>query len=205
MTTRSYWKSGRLNFYDDALDTTWKHGVWADCPLQAIRTNPHIGYEVFEDFTNIDAATMAGYTATQASTGTFAIGTAAGGTALADCNSATQHQGINVQKLGPCFLPAAGKDIWFECCFKVVDTAITPQLFVGLADVDNTLMPNGDLDAGNSEFIGFGVETTKAGVMSFYEAKATAELSDGLGAAGTLEEGRSRVEEGAADPPAVDK
>lgn len=187
--SRSYWKNGVHNFYDEGLDTTWKTGVWADCPLQAIRSNPHIGYLIEEDFTNVDAATMAGYTATQASTGTWALGTAAGGYALADCNSGTQHQGINVQKLGPCFLPAANKDIWFECGFYVADTAITVQLFVGLADVDNTLMPNGNLDSGNSEYIGFGVETTLAGVMSFYECKATAELSDSLGTAGTLATG----------------
>lgn len=188
MQTRSYWKGNALNFYDETLDPYFRLGLWADCPLLAIRSNPEVGYEVFEDFTNVDAATLAGYTATQATTGTWALSTAACGVALADCNSGTQHQGINVQKLGPCFLPAANKDIWFEARIKVVDTAITPQLFVGLADVDNTLVPSGDLDSANSEYIGFGVETTKAGVMSFYECKATAELSDSLGTTGTLAE-----------------
>jgi len=133
MTTRAYWKNGKMNFLDDALDTTWKNGVWADCPLLAIRSNPHIGYEIMEDFTNNDAATMAGYTVTQAGQGTFALSEAAGGVALADCNSGTQHQGVNVQKLGNCFLPAANKDIWFESAFHVADTATTAQIFVGLA------------------------------------------------------------------------
>jgi len=50
-------------------------------------------------------------------------------------------------------------------------------------------MPNGDLDATNADFIGFGVETTKAGVMSFYECKDAAELSDSLGTTGTLATG----------------
>jgi hypothetical protein len=171
-----------LNFYDEQLNAAFRTGVWADCPLQAIRTEPTVGYEVFEDFTNIDAATLAGYTATQATTGTFALDTAAGGVALADSNSATQHQGINVQKLGPCFLPAANKDIWFEARIKVVDTYDKVQLFVGLADVDTTLSPNGNLDSGNSEYIGFGIETTGAGALSFYECKATAELTDVVGA-----------------------
>lgn len=186
--TRSYWKNGVMNFHDEYLDTTWKTGVWADCPLLAMHCHPEIAYECFEDFTNNDAATMAGYTVTQATTGTFAMGTAVAGEALADCNSGTQHQGVNVQKLGPCFQPAANKDMWFECRFKVVDTAITPQLFVGLAGVDNTLVPNGDLDSANTEYIGFGIETTLAGVMSFYECKATAELADSLGTTGTLAE-----------------
>lgn len=182
MQSRSYWKNGVQNFYDEQLNAAFRTGVWADCPLQAIRTDPTVGYEIFEDFTNIDAATLAGYTATQATTGTFTLGTAAGGTALADSNSATQHQGINVQKLGPCFLPAANKDIWFEARIKVVDTYDKVQLFVGLADVDGTLSPNGNLDSANSEYIGFGIETGGAGALSFYECKATAELKDVVGA-----------------------
>jgi hypothetical protein len=92
--------------------------------------------------------------------------------ALADCNSATQHQGVNVQKLGLPFLPAADKDIWFECRFKVKDTAITPQLFVGLADIDNTLLPNGALDA-NADYVGLTVLTTLAGVAELSACKAT--------------------------------
>jgi hypothetical protein len=180
--TRSYWKNGALNFFDDQLDTTWKTGVWADCPLLSIRCNPQIAYECFEDFTNNDAATMAGYTVTQATTGTFAMGSEVGGTALADSNSTTQHQGVNVQKLGPCFTPAANKDLWFECRFKVVDTYDKCELFVGLAGVDNTLSPNGNLDAANTEYIGFGIETGGAGTMSFYECKATAELKDATSA-----------------------
>lgn len=188
MSLKAFWKKGRMNFHDPALDSTFKTGVWADCPLLAMRSDPSIAYEVFEDFTNNDAATMAGYTVTQATEGTFTMGSGLGGTALLDCNSGTQHQGVQVQKLGPCFTPAANKDIWFEAQFKVVDTAITPQLFAGLAGVDSTLVPSGDLDAANTEYIGFGIETTKAGVMSFYEAKATAELSDSLGSTGTLVE-----------------
>lgn len=181
LQTRSYWKNNVMNFHDES-DTTFRSGVWADCPLLAARSSPNIGYGIFEDFTNIDAATLAGYTATPATTGTFTLGTAAGGTAEADSGSTTQHQGINVQKLGPCFLPAANKDIWFEARIKVVDTYDKVQLFVGLADVDNTLVPNGDLDSTNSEYVGFGIETTGAGALSFYECKATAELTDVVGA-----------------------
>ncbi len=192
MSTESHWSNeggtGSMNFLDTALDSTFKTGVWKDCPLLAMRSNPTIAYEVFEDFTNIDAATMAGYTVTQQGTGTFALDTTIRGVALADCNSGTQHQGVNVQKLGNCFLAAADKDIWFEAEFKVVDTAITPQMFVGLAAADTTLLPNGDLDSASTEFIGFAVETTLAGVMSFYETKNTAELSDSLGTTGTLVE-----------------
>lgn len=179
LQSRAYWKNNVMNFYDES-DTTFRTGVWADCPLLAARCSPNVGYEIFEDFTNIDAATLAGYTATQATTGTFALDVTAGGNALADCNSTTQHQGINVQKLGNCILPAANKDIWFEAGIKVVDTYDKVQLYVGLAGTDTTLMPSGDLDSANTEYIGFGIETGGAGAFKFYECKATAELSDAI-------------------------
>jgi len=185
LQTRSYWKNGALNFYDEQLDTTWKTGVWADCPLQAIRSNPHIGYLIEEDFTNIDAATLAGYTASQAgSAGTFTLGTAVGGTGILDAGHTDAGDGINVQKLGPCFKAAANKDIWFECALATT-YPLKLQFFAGLALTDLTLNPNGALDT-SADYIGFGIETGLAGVMSFYECKDTAELSDSLGATGTL-------------------
>jgi hypothetical protein len=152
----------------------------------AIRCDPTIAYEAFEDFTKIDAATLAGYTATQAgAAGTFTLGTAAGGTGILNAGHTDAGDGINVQKLGPCFLPAAGKDIWFEA--RLATTfPLKIQFFAGLADVDATLNPAGDMDATNSEYIGFACETGAAGVTSFYECKATAELKDSLGATGTL-------------------
>jgi hypothetical protein len=179
--SRSFWKNGVLNFYDESINPNFQTGLWADCPLLPIKCDPSIGYIIEEDFTNIDAATMAGYTVTQATTGTFALGTAVAGEALADSNSTTQHQGVNVQKLGPCFQCAANKDLWFEGRFKVVDTYDKCELFVGLAGVDNTLSPSGDLDSANTEYIGFGIETGGAGAYKFYECKATAELSDAIG------------------------
>jgi len=186
MSTGSFWKNGVLNFIQRDINPTFPVGLWADCPLQAIRTDPTVGYEVFEDFTNNDAATMAGYTVTQAGTaGTAVIATAAGGAMTIDAGHTDAHDGANVQKLGPCFKLAADKDLWFECQFATTYPAKL-QLFAGLADVDNTLIATGDLDSGNSEYIGFGCETAAAGVMSFYECKATAELKDSLGTTGTL-------------------
>lgn len=138
--TTSYWKSRNLNFYDGGISTDFRAGVWADCPLLAIQADPTVGHIVFEDFNNIHAATLAGYTATQATTGTFAISDAAGGVALADSNSTTQGQGINVQKLGEDFLCAATKDMWFECRVKVVDTFDDAELFIGLSITDTAII-----------------------------------------------------------------
>lgn len=171
-TIKSKWVRGILNFFSSDLNNAFPKGVWADCPLLAIAADPSIAHVIEEDFNNIDAATMAGYTVTQQGQGTFALTDEVGGVALADCNSATQHQGVNIQKVGLCIKPAADKDIWYECRFKVVDTAITPQLFVGLADIDATLLPNGALDA-NADYVGLTVLTTLAGVSELSACKAT--------------------------------
>lgn len=188
--TRSHWKNGVLNFVDTGLDSDFKTGVWQDCPILAIQSNPSIGYICEEHFTNNETAlaTPTGYTATQATSGTFVIADGIGGIAQLDSGAGVQHQGITVQKLGANFTPAANKDLWFECRFKAIDTVILLQTFIGLSTTDGNLLASGDLASADSEYIGFGIETTKAGVMSFYECKATAELSDSLGATGTLAE-----------------
>jgi hypothetical protein len=172
MSTRSIWKNSNQIIFDDNLNPNIVKSLWADCPLQAYQQDPSIGNYIMEHFNNNDAATMAGYTVTQQGQGTFALTDEVGGVALADCNSATQHQGVNIQKLGLPFLPAADKDIWYECYFKVVDTATTVQLFVGLADIDGTLLPNGALDA-NADYVGLTVLTTLAGVSQLSACKAT--------------------------------
>lgn len=172
MGTRGIYVRNNQIIFDDVLNPSIIKGCFADCPLQAYQQDPSIGHYIVEDFNNNDAATMAGYTVTQASSGTFALADGVGGVALADCGAGTQHQGVNVQKLGLPFLPAANKDIWFEAIFKVVDTAITPQLFVGLADIDATLLPNGALDA-NADYVGLTVLTTLAGVSQLSACKAT--------------------------------
>jgi len=172
MSTKSKWIRSVLNFFNPTYNATFGSGVWADCPNLAIQADPGVAHVIEEDFNNIDAATMAGYTVTQATTGTFALTDEVGGVALADCNSGTQHQGVNIQKLGECIKPAVGKNIWYECRFKVVDTATTAQIFVGLADIDGTLLPNGALDA-NADYIGLTVLTTLAGVSELSACKAT--------------------------------
>jgi hypothetical protein len=140
MSTKSKYTGTNLGFFDSALNPDFPAGVWADCPLLAAMQDPNVGHDIFEDFNDIDAATLAGWTATQATTGTFALADAAGGVALADANSTTQGQGINVQKLGESITPAAGKNIWFEARVKVADTFDKAELFIGLSVTDTTIL-----------------------------------------------------------------
>lgn len=183
--TQSFWKKRVLNFFDAVLDTTWQTGVWADCPLMAIRNNPQIAVEYFSHFgteftaiTDADPPTLNGWTCTQATTGVLSLITGLGGLLELDSESTTQHQGLTMQQTIAPFKLAADKDLWFEVKFRVVDTFDKIELFAGLAKIDGTLLKSdGDLDT-DADYVGFGIETTGAGAVRFYECKDTAELSD---------------------------
>jgi hypothetical protein len=124
---------------------------WRDCPylgktgLEALG----VGTVFFDDFVDLPTGK---YTATQATAGTLALDDAEYGVALADCNSTTATQGINVQKPGECVKPAAGKNIWYECRVKAADIATGPEFFAGLAITDTTLIASSAL---SSQAIGF--------------------------------------------------
>ena len=95
------------------------------------------------------------YTATQATTGSFALTDAEGGVALADCDSTTVTQGINVQyggTAGEAVKAAAGQNIYFEARIKSVDMATGPEFFLGLAVTDTTIIATSALSA---QAIGF--------------------------------------------------
>ncbi len=194
--TRSFWKNGVMNFYDEDNNSDFRTGVWADCPLLAIASDPSLAYTFFEDFVNFyaitdaDPPTSAGWTWTQGANtnGGVSIIAGAGGLLELDSESTTQHEGMHGQVDVAHFKLAANKDLWFEARVRVTDTFDKCEFFCGIATLDTTLMKNdGDLDTG-SDFVGFGVETTKLGVTSFYECKDTAELSDSMGTVGTLPE-----------------
>jgi len=140
MSTKAIWKEANQFFFDDKYNAAAQAGVWATCPTMAALCDPGMAYSLFEDFDNVQAATLAGWTATQATAGTWTLTDAAGGVALADSGSSTATQGINVQKLGECFKPAADKDIWYETRVKVVDTYDKAELFIGLSVTDTTII-----------------------------------------------------------------
>lgn len=192
--TRSFWKNGVMGFYDESDNSDYRAGVWADCPLLAIESDPSLAYVFFDDFVNFyaitdaDPPTLAGWTATQGANinGGLSIIAGAGGLLELDCESTTQHEGLTLQQDVAHFKLAANKDLWFEARIRVTDTFDKIELFVGLAKIDGTLIKNdGDLDV-TADYVGFGIETTLAGVTSFYECKDGAELSDSMGTTGTV-------------------
>ena len=90
---------------------------------------------------------------TQATAGTADVIDGAGGILQLDSASSTVNQGIQIQRKIETFLPAANKDIWFECRLKVTDTIDKVQLFAGLSILDTTIFASGAITATN--YIGF--------------------------------------------------
>lgn len=149
---------------DRRLGACW-NGIPLDRPY-----DPGAGLIFFDDFYELSDE----YTATQATAGTFAMTDAAYGVALADCNSTTATQGINVQKnttVGELFIPTAGTTIVFECRIKAVDIATGPEFFVGLHQIDTTIIASSAMSGAN--YIGW-QSITDDGVLLFTGAKASA-------------------------------
>ena len=101
--------------------------------------DPRFGVCLFDDLHDLPTGV---WTATQASQGTFALDATVGndGVALADCNSTSATQGINVQRAGWAVTPAAGQIIAFEGRLKAADIATGPEFFWGLSIVDTTII-----------------------------------------------------------------
>lgn len=163
----------RRSFYGPVLSPKYVSGLWRDCPLLEYQHDPSIGTYLNESWQSYNAAATSGdYVLTQATAGTGAISTAATGVFELDCNSTTTGQGVQVQRAKSAWLPAAGKDLWAEFPVKVVDTFDKIQLYVGLAEIDTSIIGSGTLSTGNH--LGWVVETGGAGVVSFAGAKAAA-------------------------------
>lgn len=143
--------------------------IWESCPVNQIR-NGTIEGAIFEDsFSDLTKYT---WTATQATAGTWALDTTNPGVALADCNSTTVTQGINVQAAsGLGFVPKASSYIWYEVRLKATDIATGPEFFAGLAEVDTTIIGTSAVSTANH--LAF-TSVTDDGVLLLNGEKATA-------------------------------
>ena len=164
--------SKRISFFDESLSSGHRSNLWRTCPLLEYLHDPSIGFMIDERWHSYDAAATTGdYVLTQATTGAAAISTAAPGVLELDSNSATSTQGANLQHNKACFLPAAGKHIWAEFTIKIVDTYDKVELFVGLSELDTTLIAT----SANSSANHIGWEcVTDNGVLLFSAENATA-------------------------------
>jgi hypothetical protein len=173
MPSKGLTSSGRVGVYDPAINPTFYTGLWKTCPLMEALHDPSVAVVLNDQFTDFDPeATNGNWVVTQATAGTAAISTAAPGVLELDCNSTTQHQGVQAQRVKSAFVPAANKHIWFETKFKVVDTYDKVQLFAGLSEIDTTVIASGALSTSNH--IGWKCLAAAAGVLTFDSEKATA-------------------------------
>jgi hypothetical protein len=164
--------AGVASHYDPLINPTHPTGVWASCPLLEYYSNPSIGILLQEDWQSYDPeATNGNYVLTAATAGTAAISTAASGVLEMDCNSTTEGQGVTLQRVKSAFVPAAGKDIWFETYLKVVDTYDKIEFFAGLSEIDTTLIASQANSSANH--IGWQC-VTDDGVLLFSAEKAGA-------------------------------
>lgn len=172
MPTRGHNIAGRTSVFDPTINPTHPTGLWRTCPMAEYLHDPSVGILLVEDFQNYDAtATTGDYLLTQATTGTGAISTAASGVLELDSNSTTSTQGANLQRIKSAFVPAANKSIWFEAKVKVVDTFDKVELFVGLSELDTTLI--GSSANSSANHIGWQC-VTDDGVLLFTNEKAGA-------------------------------
>lgn len=126
--------------------------LWLPADLEELRHGEG-GFLFEDDFLDLPTGK---YTATQATAGTFALTDAKGGVALADCDSTTATQGINIQlggTAGEIFIPDAEDIIIFEAYLKAADIATGPEFFLGLSVTDTTLIASSANSSANH--IGF--------------------------------------------------
>ena len=172
----------------------------------AIPYDPADMYVEFDDFYRFDAgaastADRGDWVATAATAGTAEIIDGAGGILEIDSGSATQGQGMNVQRKVEAFLPAAGKDIYFEARWKVTDTIGEIQMFVGLSVLDTTIMASNVISSAN--YIGLLCEgdgqgdvtlSTESGGSQTKEADVFRMVEDTYFTAGFVVAGTSSVQ-----------
>jgi hypothetical protein len=143
MPTRGYTDpgTGRASHYDPTLSTAYTGGLWKNCPLLEYGFDPMIGAYLNESFQSYNATSTTGdYLLTQAgAAGSAAISTTYPGCLAIDAGSSTSTQGANVQRIKSAFLPASGKDIWFEARVRMTTTVVS-ELFIGLAASDTSII-----------------------------------------------------------------
>ncbi len=172
MATRAYYPTGvgvgqQVYFYDTVLGPAKGSSLWEGCPIFPWLSDPSIMHVYFADFHGLDKGTE-DWILTQATAGTGVAGTLAGGVFTLNAGATTDGQGPQIQLAGIDFLPLAGKTIWFECRVKVSHT--TPDLFIGLAELDTTVFASSDMTTANH--IGFS-SFTGDGILLFDANKAT--------------------------------
>lgn len=167
--------------YARSSNTTRNHSpiIWNQCDVDSLRRGID-GYLFEDDFFDLPTGK---YTATQATSGTFALGNLEGGVALADSGATTDNQGINVQlggTAGASFVAPALGLLLFEARVKI-STAMSsgPQFFAGLWATDTTIIASGALST-SATYCGFSSVTDDGVLLGASGNGTTAETASSI-------------------------
>lgn len=153
--------------------------LWANAPALEQLFDPTVAVYLNEQFQSLNTVSTTGdWVGTAATTGSAAVSTSVIGAVTLDAGATTAAQGYQLQRTKSAFLPAAGKDIWFEATINL--TAATPPvtkavLFVGLAESDTTIFAAGSQTTANH--IGWRIATGGNLALTFASNKASTEAT----------------------------
>jgi hypothetical protein len=172
MATEVFYRGRNRAYRDTDYSPRKGRSLWESAPLLALEQNPCGFVDVHERWISYNAAATTGdYVLTQATTGAAAISTARSSVLELDSNSTTATQGATLQRAKAAIVPAAGSKIWAEFEFKIVDTFDKAEIFVGLSELDTTLIASSANSSANH--IGWQC-VTDDGVLLFTAEKAGA-------------------------------
>ncbi len=182
MPSKGLTQAGRVSVYDPVLNAQYPGSLWADCPLQEYIHDPMIGSYLNESWQSYNPVSTTGdYVLTAATSGTAAISTVYPGCIAMDAGAATAAQGPQLQRLKSMFIPAAGKDLWFEATVRMT-TAIIAEMFIGLAASDTTIIASSAMNVNNH--LGWS-SITDDGVLIFDADKAGTGTTKAAGSVST--------------------
>lgn len=156
--------------------------IFSQCPITIIKNggfSEGFGYDT--DFITFNDESP--WVVTNATAGTAALDDAKGGVLLLDSASTTSGQGVQMQLGGATgaesFIASADSKIYFEARIKLADIgSTTVQAFLGLSEVDTTVIASGANSSANH--IGFEfIDDTDVDLKS--EKAGTRSASDSLG------------------------
>lgn len=172
MPTRGFTHPGtrRVSHYDPTLSTAYASNLWVDCPLLEYIHDATIGSLLDETFQSYDPeATNGDWVLTQATNGTGALSAVDPGTFVLDCDSTTDTQGVQIQRVKTLVIPVAGRTIWMEWQQKVADLPANVQYFGGISEVDTSILASSVNSSANH--IGF-EHVTEDGIVIVAGEKA---------------------------------
>ena len=147
--TSAYWKGGVLNYYDGVDNSSFKQGVWANCPILAIQADPNAG-TIFEDHFFEPVTTGDRWTVVEdaGASGTDGVADAVAGVYNHYCDGDDNDEAY-LATAGESWLMATGYPLWFEAKFTFTNSATTAGVFcIGIASGGGGANTMQDTEAG---------------------------------------------------------